>query len=171
MWFVNAVFLWKVLFMIKYISIFRLVFRSLLVAKRRIWPAFQPAWPAGRRISTRPATRPVSISAQYLNCKFCMVTLLRPWPNAFGMRKYLSGNYVILSPKSSEDQKKKKKKKGLVHNLGLYSAGIWGIYSCWQTLFRLIIQRSNFGGGTRRPYNLSTKGLQAANSIKDLYLC
>ena len=82
------------------------------------------------------------------------------------MRKHLSENYVILSPKSSEDQKG----KGLHRNLGLYSAGIWGIYSCRQTLFRLIIQRSILGGGTRRSYTLSIRGPQAANLIKDLYL-
>ena len=35
-------------------------------------------------------------------------TLLQPWPNAFGMRKYFSGNYVIPFPKSSGDQTKKK---------------------------------------------------------------
>ena len=29
-----------------------------LLQERRIWPVFQPAWPAGQRISTRPATRP-----------------------------------------------------------------------------------------------------------------
>ena len=32
---------------------------------------------------------------------------LQPRPNAFGMRKYFSGNYVIASPKSSKDQKKR----------------------------------------------------------------
>ena len=45
--------------MTKYIRIFRLVLRCLLVARLSIWPVFQPAWPAGWRISTRPATRPV----------------------------------------------------------------------------------------------------------------
>ena len=32
--------------------------------------------------------------------------LLQPWPNAFGMRKYFSEDYVIPSPKLNEDQKK-----------------------------------------------------------------
>ena len=52
-------------------------------------------------------------------------TLLQPRPNAFGMRKYFSENYVIPSPKLSKDQK-----KGLHRNFGLYSAGICRIYSC-----------------------------------------
>ena len=34
-------------------------------------------------------------------------TLLQPLPNAFGMRKYFSGNYVFPFPKSSEDRKKR----------------------------------------------------------------
>ena len=33
-------------------------------------------------------------------------TLLQPWPNAFGMRKYFSEDYVIPSPKLNEHQKK-----------------------------------------------------------------
>ena len=49
---------------------------------------------------------------------------------------------VFLSTKLSEDQK-----KGLHRNLELYSAGICGIYSCWQVLFHLIILRSNLDGG------------------------
>ena len=49
------------------------------------------------------------IFRQYLNRKILLGgTLLQPWPNAFGMRKYFSGNYVFPSPKSSEYQKKKK---------------------------------------------------------------
>ena len=64
----------------------------------------------------------------------------------------------------------KTKKKGLHSNLGLNSAGICGIYTCCEALFRLFNQRSNldegtlnldggtlnFDGGTRPPYNLST---------------
>ena len=119
---------------------------------------------------------------QYLNCKILHVgTLLQPWPNAFEMQKYFSGNYVFPSPKSSVDQKKerplpkikeflspkssKEQNKGLHRNLGLNSAGICGIYSCRQALLRLINQRSNLNldkgtltldGGKRPPYNLST---------------
>ena len=87
---------------------------------------------------------------------------------------------VLLSPNSSEDQKKKKvfaknwsvvssksgedpKSEGLHRNLLLFSAKIGRIYSCWQALFRLIIQRSNFDGempnsrwGNASTYNLST---------------
>ena len=45
---------------------------------------------------------------QYLNCKILRGgTLLQPWPNAFGMRKYFSEDYVIPSPKLNEHQKKK----------------------------------------------------------------
>ena len=40
------------------------------------------------------------------------------------------------------------KNEGLHRNLGLYWAGICGIYSYCQALFRLIIQRSNLDGGT-----------------------
>ena len=44
---------------------------------------------------------------RYLNCKILHGgTLLQPWPNAFGMRKYFNGNYVILSPNLNENQKK-----------------------------------------------------------------
>ena len=101
---------------------------------------------------------------QYLNCKILLGrTLLQLWPNAFGLRKHFSENYVITSPKLHEDQKKglrqkltcffpesrwRPKNKGLHRNLGLYSAGICRIYLCWLALFRLIIQRSNLDGGT-----------------------
>ena len=45
---------------------------------------------------------------QYLICNILRGgTLLQPWPNAFGMRKYFSEDYVIPSPKLKEDQKKK----------------------------------------------------------------
>ena len=65
----------------------------------------------------------------------------------------------------------KTKKKGLHRNLGLYSARICRICSCWMALVCLIIQRSNLDGWTsksrwgdansrwgdaRPPYNLST---------------
>ena len=60
------------------------------------------------------------------------------------MRKYFSGNYVFPSPKSSEYQKK----KGHHRDLGLHSAGVSGIYSCWRALFWLINQRWNLVGGT-----------------------
>ena len=107
---------------------------------------------------------------QYLCCKILhRGTLLQPWPNAFGMQNYFSGNYVFPSPKSSKDhkkglhrklksfcpriqvktkKKKKKKKKHLHRNLELNSAGICGIYSCLQALFCLINQRSNLDEGT-----------------------
>ena len=118
---------------------------------------------------------------QHLNCKILHGgPLLQPRPNAFGMRKYKSGNYVFPSPKLSEDQKKKvfteieeflsakssehqKKKKGLHGNLGLNLAGTCGTYSCCRALFRLLNQRTNLDRGTlnlevgtRPPYNLST---------------
>ena len=45
---------------------------------------------------------------QYLNCRILHGgTLLQPWPNAFGMRKYFSQGYVIPSPKLNEHQKKR----------------------------------------------------------------
>ena len=34
-------------------------------------------------------------------------TLLQPWPNAFGMQKYFSENYIILPPKLNEDLKER----------------------------------------------------------------
>ena len=65
---------------------------------------------------------------------------------------------VFFSRKTGEDQK-----KYLDRNLGLYSAGVSRIYSCWLTLFRLFIQRSNLDGWTSKswwgdayPYNSST---------------
>ena len=49
---------------------------------------------------------------QYLNCKILHEgTLLQPWPNAFGLRKYFSENNVIPSPKLNEDQKKGLRRK------------------------------------------------------------
>ena len=51
-------------------------------------------------------------SNHYLNCKILHGgTLLQPWPNAFGMRKYIREDYVILSPKLNEDQKKGLRRK------------------------------------------------------------
>ena len=38
-------------------------------------------------------------------------TLLQPWPNAFGMRKYFSKDYVVPSPKLNEHQKKGLRRK------------------------------------------------------------
>ena len=55
MWFVNTDFLYKVLFMIKYISIFRLVLRCLLVAGKENSTGFSTGL-------TGRSTRPVSIS-------------------------------------------------------------------------------------------------------------
>ena len=47
---------------------------------------------------------------QYLNCKILHGgTLLQTWPNAFGMRKYFSKDYVIPSPKLNEDPKNRNK--------------------------------------------------------------
>ena len=55
--------------------------------------------------------REQNLHNQYLNCKILHGgTLLNPWSNAFDMRKYLSEDYVIPSPKLNEHQKKKKKK-------------------------------------------------------------
>ena len=42
----------------------------------------------------------------------------------------------------------KTKKKGLHRSLGLYSAGICTVYSCWLAVFCLINQGSNLDGGT-----------------------
>ena len=43
---------------------------------------------------------------QYLNCKISHGgTLLHPSPNAFGMRKYFSEDYVIPSSKLNENKK------------------------------------------------------------------
>ena len=119
---------------------------------------------------------------QYLNCKILHGgTLLQPWPNAFGLQKYFSEDYIILSPKLNDDQKKslhrklkcflpklgedqKTKKKVFAdsrsvsppksifpRNLVLYSAVICRIYSCCLALFRRIIQRSNIDGETPKP--------------------
>ena len=110
-------------------------------------------------------TKKLNPPQQHLNCKILHGgKLLQPWPNAFGMRKYFSGNHVFPSPKSSEDQKKKvftenwrvfvpeikwrPKKKGLHRNSRLNSAGICGICSCCLAIFRLFNQSSNLDGGT-----------------------
>ena len=76
---------------------------------------------------------------QYLNCKILHGgTLLQPWPNAFGIRKYFSEDYVILSSKLNKHQKK-------------VFAGNWSGFSpkLGEELgrFCLIIQRSNLDGG------------------------
>ena len=69
----------------------------------------------------------------------------------------------------------KTKKKGLQRNLGLHSAGICRIYSCWLALFHLIIQRSILDGGRylamggASPYNFSTdfRTLASLYSLND----
>ena len=103
---------------------------------------------------------------QYLNYKILHGgTLLHPWPN-------VSGNYVIPSlqlkcffPETSWRPKKglrrklkcfflkssEEQKKGLHRNLGLYSAGICRIHSCWLALDLFIIQRSNLDEWTSKP--------------------
>ena len=70
-------------------------------------------------------------------------TLLQPWPNAFGMRKYFSEDYIIPSPKLNEHQKKK------------VFAGNWSGFSPklgeelgFFRVYGVIIQRSNLYGGT-----------------------
>ena len=105
--------------------------------------------------------REQNLHNQYLNCKILHGgTLLHPWPNAFNMRKYLSEDYVIPSPKLNEHQKKRSspeievfffltklgedQKKGLRRKLKCFFAKIgWRIRS-----FHLIIQRSNLDGET-----------------------
>ena len=84
-------------------------------------------------------------------------------PNAFGMRRYFSANYVFPSSKSSEDQKKKsspkieeflspkssenQKKKSLPQFETKFSPNLLDL--CGLTgLFCLINQRSNLDGGT-----------------------
>ena len=72
--------------------------------------------PKQHRLLVRNITKHCSCTAtlcvgigysQYLNCNILHGgTLLLPWPNAFGMRKYFSRNYVIPFPKLNEDQKK-----------------------------------------------------------------
>ena len=103
---------------------------------------------------------------QYLNCKLLHGgTLLQPWPNAFGLRKYLSDVNVIPLPKLIEDQKNKvftgnwsafSSKLGEDQKKKVFAA-IWdyiwpefGIYSCWLTLFRLNIQRPNLDRKTSK---------------------
>ena len=94
---------------------------------------------------------------QHLNCKILHGgTLLQPWPNAFGMRKYFSKDYIIPSPKLNEHQKQ----KGLCRKLKCFFAktrwrptkkkvfaGNWSGFSPKLGeelgLFCLIIQRSN----------------------------
>ena len=60
--------------------------------------------------SNRFAKRPkLSLGySQHLNCKILRgETLLQPWPNAFGIRKYFSWNYVFSSPILSDVQKER----------------------------------------------------------------
>ena len=100
---------------------------------------------------------------QYLNCK------ILHWGDAFAALSKRIRNVKVLLwklcnsvPKLSENKigfhqklksvchrnQAKTKKIGLHRNSGLYLAVICGIYSCWQALFHLIIQRSNLYGGT-----------------------
>ena len=74
------------------------------------------------------------------------------------------GNYAILSPKSSEDQKKRS------------SSQFGTIFA--RTLRDLFVLTNPFSSDHPalksrwgHAYTSSTKRLQAANSIKDLYLC
>ena len=98
--------------------------------------------------------------------KFCLGgTLSQPWPNAFGMRMKFSGNYASSSdpsPNSIEDKKKghdrnlkgfcplnivkTKTKKTVFTSIWYYIQTEFGIYSCWQPLFRLIIQTLTLNG-------------------------
>ena len=57
-------------------------------------------------------------------------------------KKGLHRKLKCFFPKSREDRK-----KGLHRNLGLYSARIYKIYSCWPALFRLIISAQISMGG------------------------
>ena len=80
---------------------------------------------------------------QYLNCKISHGgTLLQPWPNAFGMWKYFSEDYIIRLPKFNEHQKK----EVFVENWNGFSLKLGEELG----LFRQIIQRSNFDGGTSK---------------------
>ena len=103
-------------------------------------------------------------SRQYFNCKnFCMGGgFLQHWSNALVPEKGRRLNWG----KTKQKQKKVfadnlscffpeirwRPKKGLHCNLGLYSAGICRIYSCWLALLRLVIQRSNLDGGTPKSW-------------------
>ena len=57
-------------------------------------------------------------------------------------QKVFTHNWRVFVPEI-----KWRPKKSLHRILRPYSAGICGIYLCWQALFRLIIQRSNLDGG------------------------
>ena len=102
------------------------------------------------------------------------------------IKKRSSPKFEVFFPRNLA-KTKKKKKKDLHLKLGLYSAGICRIYSCWLALDRFIIQRSNLDAWTsksrwgtlnldrrmltldggcvfpRPPYNLSTDCPQAEN--------
>ena len=134
------------------ISLFSMSFWSKsFQSKKNNFGLIKP--PASSRFKSRAGQIRHSVAnGQYLNCKILNGgTLLQPWPNAFGMRKYFSEDYVIpsskvmkpkkrLSPKIQEFlyrnyvQIKKKifavnwsvtpSKSVFLRNLVLYSAGI-----------------------------------------------
>ena len=79
----------------------------------------------------------------YLECESTIVKIMsfRPRNWVQTKKKVFTENWRVLSPKSNEDQK-----KGLSRNMGLNSAGIYGIYSCWLAFFVWSISDQIFMG-------------------------
>ena len=117
---------------------------------------------------------------QYLNCKFLHGgTLTQPWPNAFVMRMKFKGNYASswnsvlefdwrpkkkdlhrkvkgFCPQNRVKTKKNKKWKKIFTPIWNYIQPDFGIYSCWQPLFRLIRHPDAYSQWRKR-WNLVTK--------------
>ena len=118
---------------------------------------------------------------QYLNCKILHGgTLLQPWPNAFGKRKYFSEGYVVFAPKLGEDQKKERSSpqiwsvfhsKSIFPTISNYNRPefVGFIHAGWLFFVWSSSAQISMGvhlnpdggtltqdGGTRLPYNLST---------------
>ena len=62
----------------------------------RTWPVFQPAWRAGRKISTQPVTRPVSISVAQ-----CVSWFIQTKPDVQTQRRYRTKYGIDPPPRSS----------------------------------------------------------------------
>ena len=82
-----------------------------------------------------------------LQWKLCNSVPAIEWRPKRRKKKGLRQKIEVFFPRN---QVKIKQKKGLHRNLGLYSAGIGRIYSCWLALVRFIIQRSNLDGWTSK---------------------
>ena len=86
-----------------------------------------------------------STSNQNLNYKILRGgTLSQPWPSAIGMRMKCSGHFASSADAVPEFDWRPKKK--IFAAICYYIRPEFGIYSCWEQLFPLIIQTFTFNG-------------------------